>query len=115
MDATPAVDPAERRPVSPPIHDVGPLGRHVVESEALRGADQLAVHHPRGQRVDLARHQQGPDLVEQLEALGHGAVVDPHPGARRAPDHHCRQDVEALAELDRPSGLLAAPSPCRRT
>src|ERR671910_276843 len=43
VDPAPAVDAAERRTMTPVLHDLGPLVRQIEAPESLRRADQLAV------------------------------------------------------------------------
>ena len=110
MDAAPTVDPADRRSVAPALHDLGPLAGPVGQHEPLGRADELAVHHPGGQRIGTARHEKRRDLVELVESLGHAALEDGHPCGCHPTDHHGRRHIETLAELDRPRRF----EPCRR-
>jgi hypothetical protein len=107
VDTTSAVDATERSAVPPAFHQLGPLAGPVVEHEALRRADQLAVHHPRRESVDLARHQQDTDLVEQVESLIDLTVEDLQSGGGDPPDHDSRRDAEPASELDRQCRLHA--------
>jgi hypothetical protein len=108
VDAAPAVEPTEGGAVPPPVHGFRPLAGHVVEGQALRGADQLAQHHPAGEGVDRARHEQGTDLVELLEALGDPALQDRDAGAGRAADDLGGGGGQAPAERDGQVGLPAS-------
>ena len=50
---------------TPPLHRLGPLLGHVVQGEALKGTDELAVNDPRRQRIELPRDGRYPGLIEQ--------------------------------------------------
>ncbi len=94
VHAAPAVDRTERGVVTPPLHDVGPLARPVVHAEGLRGADELAEHHPGRQRVDLPGHQQGGHLVQLGEPGLDVALQDAEAADRGPADDHGRQHTE---------------------
>ena len=91
----------------PVLHHVGPLDRAVVERESLCRADQLAVHHPRREGIDLARREEGCDLVE-LRQPAHEVALEQREASERNPaDHHRRGDAEPDAEIDGLRPLLA--------
>ena len=94
--------------MAPALHHVGPLDSLIVQREALRRADQLAVHHPRGQRIDFARHQQRRNVVEQAQPLVESTVKDHESGEGHPADNDCWSDPESGAEIDRDFGLLAS-------
>ncbi len=106
MHPAAAVDPAERGTMAPALHHLGPLLREVVHHQALGGADDLAVHHPRRQRIDLARHQEGADLVEHRESQLDVAVEDGDPRVGGPSDHDRREYTESFSEVDGEFGLL---------
>ncbi|MCU0274599.1 MAG: hypothetical protein MUE34_15330, partial [Acidimicrobiales bacterium] len=100
MDPAPSADPADGVAGTPSGHDLGPLHGSVVEGEPLRRADELAVHHPGGEWIDLAGHQQHGDLVEVLDPAFEVAVEDPDTGTGDPADHDGGEHAEPFAEPD---------------
>lgn len=64
MEATPAMDAAHWLPLPPALHGLRPLLGEVVLRDRLEGADNLAVHDPGRQRIDLAGHGRHRGFVE---------------------------------------------------
>ena len=109
----PTADATDGRTGTPVIHHLGPLARHVVEREPLRGAHELAVHHPGRERVGAARHQERTDLIEVRQTTLEIAGEDPESTGCDPADHHRRDHTGLRPELDRhdrlrPCGLHVA-------
>ena len=90
VDPATAVKAPDRVGLAPPLHRLGPLLGHVVLGEALQGADELAVHDARRERIELSGDRRHPRFVEQRQSLLDVAVHDEQPclgdptdGARR--------------------------------
>ena len=96
MDPAPAVDAPERDTVTPAFHELGPLPGALVKPEPLRGAHQLAVHHPGGQRIRYARREQHAELVELGEPFVDAAEEDLHACRGRASDDNRRVDPASI-------------------
>ena len=116
VDPAAAVDPAvEVASGALCLHGRGPFCGTVVLGEPLHGADQLAPHHPGGQRVDLVGEQDHGDLVEGGESLVDLAGEDAHPSRRHPTEGGGGYDAVPVTEVDRTAWPNAPPRPCRRT
>ena len=100
MHAAAPVEAAEGAAGPPPFHRIGPLGRHLVQRQALRRAHELTQHHPGGEVVDLAGEQQRADVFELGETVGEVAGEDRDPGRGSPADHDGRRVPEPLAQVD---------------
>ncbi len=94
---------------APPLHRVGPLLGDVVLSEPLQGADELAVHEPGRERIEVPRDRRHPSFVEQRQALPRrrrpGCAAAPPPPVRRRTRQGRRSEPTSMAR----SGPLPSP------
>ena len=99
MDSAAPVETPDGVRLAPPLHRLGPLLGHVILSEALQGAHQLAVDDPSRQRIQVPRDGGHPGLVEQRQTLLNLAVQDEQPCLRDPCDGACSR-VALRTHLD---------------
>ena len=87
--AAPVQAPDGVRP-APSLHRLGPLFGDVVLGEPLKSADELAVHEPGRERIEVTGDRRHSHLVEQRQAVRDVAVQDAQPSRRHPPDRACR-------------------------
>ncbi len=93
---------------APPLHRVGPLLRDVVLRESLQGADELAVHQPGRQRIEVPGDRRHSHLVKQRQSFRDIAVEDAQPSCRH-PSDGARRSVARGAHFDGALGPLPSP------
>ena len=101
VHAAATVEPAVGSTRAPQVHRLGPLLGAVVLGQPLQGADDLAVHHPDGQGIELAGHHAHRGLVQEFEPVVDLAVEDHQPGGRHPAQGGGHRDPLAGAEVDR--------------
>jgi hypothetical protein len=89
--------------LAPPLHGLGPLLCGVVLREPLQGADELAVHEPGRERIEVPGDRRHSHFVEQRQTSLDIAVQDAQPRRRHPPDR-ARRSFTPRAPLDRPLG-----------
>ena len=99
MEAPDGVRPA------PSLHRLGPLLGDVVLRESLQGADELAVHQPGRERIEIPGDRRHSHLVEQRQTFLDIAVQDAQPSCRHSSDG-ARRSVAARAHRDGALGPL---------
>ena len=90
---------------APPLHRVSPLLRDVVLRQSLQGADELAVHDPGRERIEVPGDRRHPDLVEQRQSFRDITVQDAQPSTRH-PSDGAGRGVVLRAHFDRTLGPL---------
>ena len=88
---------------APSLHRLGPLLGDVVLREALQGADELAVHESRRERIEISGDRRHSHFVEQRQTFLDIAVQDAQPCRRHSSDG-ARRSVMLRAGLDRALG-----------
>ena len=102
--AAPVEAPDGIRP-APPLHRLGPLLGDVVLREPLQGADELAVHEPGRERIEVPGDRRHSRFVEQRQTFLDIAVQDAQPSCRHSSDG-ARRSVAPRAHLDGALGPL---------
>ena len=90
---------------APPLHRLGPLLGDVVLRESLQGADELAVHEPGRERIEVPGDRRHSHFVEQRQTFLDIAVQDAQPSCRHSSDG-ARRSVALRAHLDGALGPL---------
>ena len=107
MNAAAAVEASDGIRLAPPLHRVGPLLRDVVLRESLQGADELAVHEPGRERIEVPGDRRHSHLVKQRQSFLDIAVQDAQPSSRH-PSDGARRSVACGAHFDGALGPLRA-------
>ena len=79
MDPATPMKAADRVRLAPPLHRLRPFLRGVVLRESLEGADELAVHEPGRERIEVVGDHRHAHLVEKRETFVHVAAEDKEP------------------------------------
>ena len=72
--------------LAPALHRLGPLLGHVVLRESLQRADELAVHEPGRERIEIPGDRRHSRLVEQRQTFLDIAAQDAQPSRRHSSD-----------------------------
>ena len=99
MQASDGIRPA------PSLHRLGPLLGDVVLRQSLQCADELAVHEPGRERIEIPGDRRHTCLVEQRQALLDIAVQDAQPSRRHSSDR-ARRRFAPRAHVDGALGPL---------
>ena len=105
VHATAPMEAPDRIRPAPSLHRFGPLLGDVVLRESLQGADELAVHQPGRERIELPGDRRHSHLVEQRQAFRDIAVQDAQPSCRHLSDGAGRS-VASRAHRDGALGPL---------
>ncbi len=99
MDPAATVEAPDGVRRAPPLHRRRPFLGHVVLSEPLQSAHELAVHDARGERIEITGDEGDPHVVEQRETSLDLSAQDEQPGLRD-PSQRARRRITPRARLD---------------
>ena len=105
VDAAAPVQAPDGVRLAPALHRLGPLLGEVVLRESLQGADELAVHEPGRERIEVPGDRRHPHFVEQRQTFLDLAVQDAQPSRRHSSDG-ARRRLALRADRDGALGPL---------